>query len=197
MEGLRFPALQFRFLSVFMAKQFESITPQLASFIADQKIFFVATAMSTGHVNVSPKGMDSFRIVDPNRVMWLNVTGSGNETAAHLLESNRITVMFCAFEGKPLILRLYGTANVYHDRDAAWEQHISLFPKLHGARQIIDIQVEIVQTSCGMAVPFMDYNRERDELDNWARKKGDNGIKEYWQQKNLKSIDGAETGIFS
>jgi hypothetical protein len=180
-----------------MGKKLELITPELHTFIEAQKIFFVATAMSEGTVNLSPKGMDSFRILSPNRVMWLNVTGSGNETATHLPESERITVMFCAFEGKPMILRLYGTGKTYHQRDTEWEEYISLFPKLEGARQLIDIQVNIVQTSCGMAVPFMDYNREREELTAWAKKKGKDGITDYWHQKNTKSFDGFETGIFN
>ena len=179
-----------------MGKKLTHVTPELADFIEKQKIFFVATAMSSGTVNLSPKGMDSFRIVGPNRVMWLNVTGSGNETAAHLLENNRITVMFCAFEGKPLILRLYGTGKAYHPRDEAWNEYIDLFPKLEGARQLIDIEIDIVQTSCGMAVPFMEYSQERNELNNWARKKGEDGIRNYWEEKNVRSFDGMETGIF-
>jgi len=179
-----------------MGKRLEQITPELQQFIENQKLFFVATAMSSGNVNVSPKGMDSFRIINPNRVMWLNVTGSGNETAAHLLESDRITVMFCAFEGKPMILRLYGHAKAYHHYNEEWNQYIDLFPKFAGARQIIDIKIDIVQTSCGMAVPFMDYNHEREELNKWAEKKGEEGIHKYWEQKNTVSFDGMETGIF-
>lgn len=179
-----------------MGKRLEQITPELQLFIENQKLFFVATAMSSGSINLSPKGMDSFRIIDPNCVMWLNVTGSGNETASHLLESDRITMMFCAFEGKPMILRLYGHGKVYHHYNEEWNEYIDLFPKLAGARQIIDIKVDIVQTSCGMAVPFMDYKREREELNKWAEKKGDDGIHKYWEQKNTVSFDGLETGIF-
>ena len=130
------------YLNTKMGKKVEQILPETIEFIEKQKIFFVGTAMSSGIVNVSPKGMDSFRVINPNRVMWLNVTGSGNETATHLLENERITIMFCAFEGKPLILRLYGKAKVYHQRDKAWSEYIHLFPKLEGARQIIDIDVE-------------------------------------------------------
>jgi hypothetical protein len=179
-----------------MGKRLEHITPELHHFIERQKMYFVATAMSEGTVNLSPKGMDSFRILSPNRVMWLNVTGSGNETAAHLLVNDRITVMFCAFEGKPLILRLYGHGKSYHPRDNEWDQYIGLFPPLAGSRQLIDIQVDAVQTSCGMAVPFMDYNHEREELTRWAEKKGENGIHSYWAEKNTVSLDGYETGIF-
>lgn len=180
-----------------MGKRIDSLTDQLISFIEDQKIYFVATAMSTGTVNLSPKGMDSFRILGPNRAMWLNVTGSGNETAAHLLEKDRITIMFCAFEGKPLILRLYGTAKVYHHYDPEWDEYFHLFPPFPGSRQIIDIQIDIVQTSCGMAVPFMDYKEERNELNKWAVKQGEDGIHDYWERKNTVSFDGHPTGIFS
>ncbi|MCF0070056.1 pyridoxamine 5'-phosphate oxidase family protein [Dyadobacter sp. CY261] len=180
-----------------MAKQLDHITDDLQAFIQAQKIFFVATAAETGTVNLSPKGMDSFRILGPNRVMWLNVTGSGNETAAHLLHNDRITIMFCAFEGKPLILRLYGHGKTYHSGSAEWSEYYPLFAPLEGARQLIDIQVNLVQSSCGMAVPFMDYNREREDLAIWARKQSPDGIQNYWARKNMVSIDGFDTGIFA
>lgn len=179
-----------------MGKQLEAISPELEKFIQRQNIFFVATAMADGRVNLSPKGMDTFRVLGPNRVMWLNLTGSGNETAAHLKTNHRITVMFCAFEGKPLILRLYGTAKVYHPRDEMWDSCISRFPALAGSRQLIDIHVELVQTSCGMAVPFMEYQGEREELKFWAEKKGKERLKDYWKEKNTHSLDGHATGIF-
>ncbi|MFY0652950.1 MAG: pyridoxamine 5'-phosphate oxidase family protein [Cyclobacteriaceae bacterium] len=179
-----------------MAKKLENITPEIVEFIETQKIFFVATAMDTGRVNLSPKGMDSFRIIDENRVMWLNLTGSGNETATHLQHSNRITIMFCAFEGKPLILRLFGTAKTYHEYDPEWSQYVSLFPEFLGSRQIFDINVELVQTSCGMAVPFMDFKSERLELKNWAEKQGEERLVEYRSNKNTVSLDGHDTGIF-
>jgi hypothetical protein len=179
-----------------MGKKINQIEPEIKKFIEEQKIFFVGTAMSTGIVNISPKGMDSFRVLGANRVIWLNVTGSGNETATHLRESNRMTIMFCAFEGKPLILRLYGTAKTYHPRDAEWNDLSELFPSFVGSRQIFDMEVDVVQTSCGMAVPFMDYQNEREELTNWAKKQGIEGINRYWQNKNTVSFDGHETGIF-
>ena len=179
-----------------MGKKLESLTSDLINFIENQKIFFVGTAMSSGKVNVSPKGMDTFRVLGNNRVMWLNLTGSGNETATHLQESDRITIMFCAFEGKPLILRLYGTAKVYHERDNQWKEYISLFPKMLGSRQLIEIKIDLVQTSCGFAVPFMDYKEERTILKDWAKVKGEEGIKDYWKEKNTKSLDGFDTGIF-
>jgi hypothetical protein len=179
-----------------MGKRMDHIREDHRQFIEKQKIFFVATAKSDGHINLSPKGNDSFRVLGPNRAMFLNLTGSGNETAAHLLDSDRITIMFCAFEGKPLILRLYGTARAYHEYDTEWKEHIDRFPKMTGARQLIDIQVELVQTSCGMSIPYMDFVGERDLLTNWADSKGRDGIREYWQQKNTASLDGDPTGIF-
>ena len=179
-----------------MAKFFESITPDLIEFIGQQKIFFTGTAAADGRVNVSPKGMDSLRVLGPNRVLWLNLTGSGNETAAQIREVNRITIMFCAFDGKPLILRLYGTATAIHTGDAQWEELYGHFNETAGARQIFDVTIESVQTSCGFAVPLMEYKEDRDVLKNWAEKKGEAGIRDYWEQKNVTSIDGLPTGIF-
>jgi hypothetical protein len=178
-----------------MGKQLTQITPEIQAFIEKQRIFFVATAACDGLVNLSPKGMDSIRVLSPTRVIWLNVTGSGNETAAHLLQNNRITIMFCAFEGKPLILRLYGEGQAYHPYDSEWNEYITHFPAMIGARQIFDIKVNMLQTSCGMAVPFMDYNREREELNQWASKKGEEGIRKYWKERNTESLDSLTTGI--
>jgi|TARA_B110000238_G_C16127095_1_gene439703 hypothetical protein len=179
-----------------MARQYDSIPEKLQEFIKAQKIFFVATATNDSRVNLSPKGMDSFRILDKNRVVWLNLTGSGNETAAHLLEHNRITVMFCAFEGNPMILRVFGTAKAYHPRDKEYSELIDMFPKQTGTRQLIDINIEMVQTSCGMAVPYLDFKEERGQLESWADDKGEDGILEYWKDKNIASLDGKPTGIF-
>lgn len=134
--------------------------------------------------------------MDTNRIAWLNVTGSGNETAAHLLENQRITLMFCAFEGVPNILRLYGKGKAVYPGDSEWNGLIGLFPEILGIRQIFDITVESVQTSCGMSVPFYDYVGEREQLNDWAREKGEVGIKAYWKEKNIVSIDGNPTGIF-
>ncbi|MCB0629315.1 MAG: pyridoxamine 5'-phosphate oxidase family protein [Saprospiraceae bacterium] len=178
-----------------MGKRLPQIRPDHQEFIEKQKIFFVATAMATGRINLSPKGTDTFRVLGPNRVMWLNLTGSGNETATHLQENDRITVMFCAFEGKPLILRLYGHARVYHIDDPEWPDYISLFPAMTGARQLVDIEVDLVQTSCGMSIPYMDFVAERDLLTVWADNKGEAGIREYWQEKNTVSLDGHPTGM--
>ncbi|MCE7996843.1 MAG: pyridoxamine 5'-phosphate oxidase family protein [Roseivirga sp.] len=179
-----------------MAKFYDEISPELETFIKHQRIFFTGTAATDGRVNVSPKGMDSLRILGPNRVIWLNLTGSGNETAAHLLDVNRMTIMFCAFEGKPLILRLYGSAGTVHPSDPDWEELYQHFPESRSARQIYDVTIDSVQTSCGFAVPLMDYQEDRDILQKWVDNKSDQDIQDYWQEKNITSIDGRPTGIF-
>ena len=179
-----------------MAKQYDSISPKLKTFIEEQKIFFVGTARAEGRINVSPKGMDSLRVLGPNKLIWLNLTGSGNETAIHLEEHNRMTIMFCSFEQVPMILRLYGHAKAFHPDEAVFEKHISSFPPQLGARQIIEMEVDLVQTSCGFAVPLMDFKEERGMLVNWSEKKGAAGIEAYWQEKNKASIDGFRTDAF-
>ena len=173
-----------------MAKFYASLTKRLQKFIKEQKIFFVATAPIEGRINLSPKGMDSIRIINKNKIVWLNVTGSGNETEAHLLENNRITLMFCSFEGAPNILRLYGKGKAIHPKDAEWNDLISLFPEIPGARQIFEISIESAQTSCGMSIPFYEYVGEREQLNDWAKDKGKEGIEAYWKEKNTVSIDG-------
>jgi len=180
-----------------MGKRFDNIGDQRRGFIEQQKMFFVGTADSDGRVNVSPKGMDSLKVIGDNRVVWLNVTGSGNETATHLIENDRMTLMFCAFEGSPMILRLYGHARVIHPRDAEWEGLFSIFRPIPGARQIMDMQVDLVQESCGMAVPLFDFNDQRDLLWNWAERKGEQGLHEYWENRNQVSIDGKPTRILT
>ncbi|MBU3011427.1 pyridoxamine 5'-phosphate oxidase family protein [Polaribacter vadi] len=178
-----------------MSKFYTKITSRLQKFIEAQKIFFVATAPNSGRINLSPKGMDSFRVINENRVLWLNVTGSGNETAAHLLENERITIMFCAFEGAPNILRLYGKGKEIKEGDTSWDELIQLFPETPGTRQIFDITVDSAQTSCGMSIPFFDYKGERNELNDWATEQGKEGIANYWKDKNQTSIDGLPTNI--
>ncbi len=180
-----------------MGQQYSEISDKLKQFIEEQKIFFVGTATADSKVNISPKGMESLKVLDKNRVVWLNVTGSGNETSAHIQENNRMTIMFAAFEGKPMILRLYGKASVVHKNDWQWDGLFSLFKPIAGSRQIFDLTVDLVQTSCGMSVPFYDYVEEREQLTNWAEKKGNEGLKEYWQQKNQVSLDGKPTNIMS
>jgi hypothetical protein len=178
-----------------MGQRYSEISDKLQQFIEDQKIFFVGTATADSRVNISPKGMNSLRVLGKNRIVWLNVTGSGNETSAHIQENPRMTIMFAAFEGNPIILRLYGKANVVHKNDSEWNKLYSLFHPIPGARQIFDLSVDLVQTSCGMAVPFLDYVKEREQLKKWASKKGDAGIKECWLEKNQISLDGKPTHI--
>lgn len=178
-----------------MGKQLKKITPRIADFIAKQPVFFTATAMADGRINLSPKGMDAFRVLDENRVMWLDLTGSGNETATHLRHLNRITIMFCAFDGPPMILRLYGTGKIYTPGDPAYEEHIGRFPEMPGVRQLFDIEVDLVQTSCGSGVPLMDFKAHRETLVEWAEEKGPAGIRDYWEEHNTKSLDGHPTGM--
>jgi len=178
-----------------MAQFYTELPTQLQEFIRQQKIFFVATAAPDGRINLSPKGRDSLRVLGANRVAWLNLTGSGNETAGHLLEKNRMTLMFCAFEGPEMILRLYGPAKIVHPRDAAWAELFPLFPPIPGARQIFDMTIDAAQTSCGLAVPLFEFKGQRDGLTKWAEGKGGKGLREYWGSKNLHTIDGKPTGM--
>jgi hypothetical protein len=178
-------------------KLFDEITDQLAAFITAQPLFFVASAplAADGHINLSPKGLDCLRILSPQRVAYLDLTGSGNETSAHLAENGRITFMFCAFAGPPQILRLYGHGATVLPETDAWQTLASHFPEYPGARQIIVADITRVQTSCGFAVPLMDYRGERDTLIRWAENKGETGIAAYHQQKNMVSIDGLATPL--
>lgn len=179
-----------------MATLYDGIDEKLTEFIQRQKMFFVATADATGRINLSPKGLESLKVLGPNRVVWLNLTGSGNETAAHLNVVNRMTIMFCAFEGPPRILRLYGSATTIHPRDEAWTELTPHFPDHVGARQIFDVQVESVQTSCGFAVPFYEFVGDRETLLDHTEKLGPDGLVEYWQKKNVTSLDGLPTHLF-
>lgn len=178
-----------------MGQQFNALSEKHMEFIAEQKIFFVGTACAESRVNVSPKGMDSFRVIDTNRVAWLNLTGSSNETSAHVQQDPRMTIMFCAFDGPPLILRLYGNAKVVHRTDDEWGELSSLFPPIPGARQIFDVTIDLVQSSCGMAVPYFSYVGDRELLREWATKKGEDGLRRYREEKNQTSIDGLPTHI--
>lgn len=180
-----------------MAKVFDHITPELQHFMTQQHLFFVGTAplSATGHVNLSPKGLDCFRVLSPNRVAYLDLTGSGNETSAHLEENGRITLMFCAFQGAPSILRLYGIGQTLLPGAAEWDRLLAEFPVIPGVRQIIVADIERVQTSCGNGVPLYEYQGERSQIVTWAEKKGEAGIAAYHQQKNRMSIDGLPSAI--
>ncbi len=178
-----------------MAKFYPQLTAELQDFTAQQQMFFTATGVADGRINLSPKGIDCFAIIDPQTIAYLDLTGSGNETSAHLLVNDRITIMFCSFQGKPLILRLYGTGKVIRPRDPDWENWIERFPPLVGARQVIKVTIASVQTSCGMGVPLYDFVEQRTALLEWAEKKGEAGVQQYWADKNQVSIDGWPTGI--
>lgn len=178
-----------------MATQYPELTDRHRNFIDQQQMFFVGTAARDGRVNVSPKGLDSLRVLSPTRVAWLNGTGSGNETAAHLLDHPRMTIMFCSFVREPLILRLYGAARAVHAVDPEWGELKGLFPAMLGARNIFVLEIDLVQTSCGYGVPLMEFTGQRDLMANWAHKKGPDGLVAYQQQKNRVSVDGFPTGL--
>ena len=175
-----------------MGKLYDSIGPDHAAFIGNQPVFFVATSPLTpdGHVNLSPKGLDTVRIVDTNRVMYLDLTGSGNETAAHLVENGRLTLMFCAFDGSPKILRVYCRGRVVNRASDEWQDAVAQFPVLPGIRQIIIGDVVSVQTSCGFGVPVAAAFEQRTQLTRWAESKGEDGLVEYRRTRNAVSLDG-------
>ena len=178
-----------------MGTKYTEISDKLREFIEAQKVFFVGTAAAEGRVNVSPKGMDSLRVLGENRVVWLNMTGSGNETSAHVQSNARMTLMFAAFEGNPRILRLYGEARVIHRSDPEWAELSGLFDLKLGARQVFDLEVDLVQSSCGTGVPLLEYAGDRDQLKKWAERKGEAGVRQYWHDKNQVSLDGAPTHV--
>jgi len=173
-----------------MGKKYAEISDKHIAFIERQQMFFVATATTDSRINVSPKGMDSLRVLGSNRIIWLNLTGSGNETAAHLQSDARMTMMFCAFEGDPKILRLYGSARMILPSDDAWEGLYAHFEPQPGARQIFDMSVDLVHTSCGFGVPLYEFIGDRGMLKVWTEKKGESGIRNYWRDRNSISLDG-------
>lgn len=179
-----------------MAKFFDRIDDKIRRFIAEQKMFFTASAPADGRVNLSPKGIDTFRVLDEKTVCYLDLTGSGNETAAHIKENGRLTIMFCSFSGAPLILRLYGTGEVVSQKSEKWVELINLFDDFAGTRQIIVLDVESLQTSCGFGIPLYEFKENRSTLIDWAENKGADGIEKYRREKNQTSIDGLPTGIF-
>jgi hypothetical protein len=180
-----------------MGKFSNSIKDAHKEFIKDQHIFFVATAplSGDGRVNLSPKGLDCFRVLDENRVAYMDLISSGNETSAHTLENGRITFMFCSFSDKPNILRLYGKGfTVLPDADS-WHLYYRNFTIYPSTRQIIVADIDLVQTSCGFGVPLFDYIGERDIHFEWAEKKGAEGLIQYMKEKNLKSLDSLPTNL--
>jgi len=180
-----------------MAKFYPELSDSLLEFIAQQQMFFTASAPIEGRVNVSPKGMDTFRCLSRQQVAYLDLTGSGNETSAHIRENGRLTIMFCSFTGQPLILRLYGHGQVIRRRDREWNQLYDLFDPIPGTRQIIKLSLDCAQTSCGYGVPLYEYRGPRPKLQQWAEAKGEAGLQKYWQEKNQTSIDGLPTGLLT
>lgn len=178
-----------------MSTLFDALQETHQAFVAEQPIFFVATAAPGARINLSPKGQDSLRVLAPDRLIWLNLTGSGNETAGHLKQDERMTVMWCSFGVRPLILRAYGLARAVHRNDADWSELAGQFPDDYAARQIYDMSVSSVQTSCGYAVPRMDLVQHRDTLAKWSDDRGPDGVRKYWRDKNATTIDGIPTGI--
>ena len=178
-----------------MAVKFESINKAHKEFMEKQKMFVIGSAGDDSFINVSPKGMDSFKIMDENTVVWMNHTGSGNETSAHVQENGRMTIMFNSFDKAPMILKLYGKATVIHEKDEEWEEMSSHFTAFIGVRQFFEMKVELVLTSCGFGVPQYKYIGERNSLKKWAEKQGREGIKTYWSEKNVETLNGVKTNI--
>jgi hypothetical protein len=175
-----------------MGKLYETITAELADWVGRQHLFFVATAplAQDGHVNCSPKGLDTLRILGPRRVAYLDLTGSGAETIAHLRENGRIVLMFCALAGPPKIVRFHGTATVADEASAGWAMLRAQFPDYPGVRAIIVAEVDRISDSCGFGVPIYEHVAERDTLERWALAKGSDGLPAYRREKNARSIDG-------
>jgi len=180
-----------------MGKITEKLSEKDIEFINKQKMFFIATAPKEGKINLSPKGLDgTFKIINENKILLLNYYGSGNETATHLLEDDRITIMFCAFEGKPNILRLYCKAKAIQEKDSNWDEYVSSFENTNGARQVFDITIENVNNSCGMGVPLYDYVQQRDELSDIYKNTSKEDQIKYMKKKNQISFDGKPTKLF-
>jgi len=177
-----------------MGKTYEALDDKLTAFIQAQKMFFVATApmSADGHVNVSPKGYDSFAVIDPLTVAYLDLGGSGIETLAHLKDNGRITLMFCAFEGKANIVRLYGHGEAVSFDDPGFDELCKLFPPEPRARSVIKINITLIMDSCGWGVPFYEFTGERDQLKRTHLNRSPDGFKAHRYTSNAKSIDGLE-----
>ncbi len=182
-----------------MAKDFPKLEPKHIDFIKAQKIFFTSTATADSHINTSPRSTDYLRVIDDHSVVYLDRTGSGNETAAHVMADGRMTIMLCAFEGAPNILRLFGKGEIIHRNSAEFKEIAARYFDNElpmGVRQFVRLAFHLVKTSCGYGVPFFDYKDERDGIDKWEANKGESGIADYWDEKNQTSMDGLPTGIF-
>jgi len=181
-----------------MGIKIDHLNKTFTQFIEKQIVFFVATAAPDGRVNMSPKGLDSLRVINDNEIIWLSLSGSGNETAAHVMENKRMTLMFCAFTGDALILRVYGNAEVFHQRDKEWDDLYAQFPNYAGARNIFRLNIDLVTTSCGTGIPEMKVVRSRGEteLEPYYADLGEEGVDKFWRRKNTESLDGKPTGLF-
>lgn len=180
-----------------MAKLYSELTDKMIDFIREQKMFFVATAAENSRVNLSPKGLESLVVLDNKTVAYLDLTGTGNETAAHIANDGRLTMMFCSFSKKPHILRLYGTGRIIHRKDAQWNEYYSKFKPVSTGRQIIVLDIEATQTSCGMGVPVYKFKKQRDALVKWEKNVGEEGLEEFRWNQNQYSIDGLPTNLNS
>ena len=178
-----------------MAVKFDALNQEHIAFIANQHLFFIGSAGCEGFINVSPKGMDTLKVIDGKKIVWLNHTGSGNETSTHVQENGRMTIMWCSFDKKPLILKAYGSAKVIHPRDASWDEMCGHFEEFLGVRQFFVLDISLVLASCGFGVPKFKYIGERNSLLKWANNVGREGISEYWEENNQISLDGKETHI--
>jgi hypothetical protein len=175
-----------------MAKTFDQIDEKLRAFIDAQHCFFVASAPSGdgGHVNCSPKGTDSFRVLGPTTVAWLDFVGSGVETIAHVRQNGRVVIMFCAFEGPPKIVRLHGRGEILEPGDAAFAGLLAGFTPPPGVRAIVRVELTRIADSCGYGVPLLEYAGERTQMAAWAERKGEDGLVDYQREKNARSLDG-------
>lgn len=178
-----------------MPSFFDQLDDKLIQFINEQPMFFVATAPKEGRINLSPKGLDSLRVLNSSRIAYLNLTGSGNETSAHLLEDNRMTILFCSYTRTTNILRLYGTATEITPEDQEFDDYYALFPDFAAPRQIFILDITSIQTSCGYGVPVMTLEQERETLDKYMTSLGPDGVVAYKQKNNLRTIDGIKTRL--
>ncbi len=180
-----------------MANFLDTLNDDLKKFILKQNMFFVATAPKDGKINISPKGLeDTLKIVSDSKILWLNYFGSGNETAAHLLEDNRMTLMFCSYEGEPLILRIYANVNVVQEKDKHWNEYIKNFKNTHASRQVFELNIESVNCSCGWGVPLFEYQGQREQLSDYYKNSTKEEHLKYMKNNNQLSFDGKETKLF-
>jgi len=178
-------------------KVFPEIDDRMATFIRAQQMFFVATAprSTEGFVNLSPKGLDTFEILDPLTVGYVDFVGSGVETISHLRENGRIVFMFCAFEGPPKIVRLHGRGDVVEPSDPEWEEVASRFPHYPGTRAIVRARLHRIADSCGYGVPLYEFQSHRDQMTEWAERKGPDGLAQYKAENNVRNLDGLPSGL--